>query len=133
MKYKLLGKSGLKVSELCLGTMGFGEDWKWGANYETSKKIFEKFADAGGNFIDTANIYTNGTSEKFLGDACYFYPRITRAIGDGNRAFQCVNHVGNTDFFWTTAQLVPTIDATVRFDKVALGKQLQNLAHGRQW
>ena len=68
MKYKLLGKSGLKVSELCLGTMGFGEDWKWGANYETSKKIFDTFSENGGNFIDTANLYTNGTSEKYLGD-----------------------------------------------------------------
>jgi aryl-alcohol dehydrogenase-like predicted oxidoreductase len=68
MNYKLLGKSGLKVSELCLGTMGFGEDWSWGANYETSKLIFEAFCNSGGNFIDTANIYTNGSSEKFLGD-----------------------------------------------------------------
>jgi len=68
MKYKLLGKSGLKVSELCLGTMGFGEDWKWGADYGTSKKIFETFCEAGGNFIDTANLYTNGTSEKYLAD-----------------------------------------------------------------
>ncbi len=66
MNYKLLGKSGLKVSELCLGTMGFGEDWKWGADYDTSKKIFDTFSDNGGNFIDTANLYTNGTSEKYL-------------------------------------------------------------------
>jgi aryl-alcohol dehydrogenase-like predicted oxidoreductase len=68
MNYKLLGKSGLKVSELCLGTMGFGEDWKWGADYETSKKIFDTFSNAGGNFIDTANLYTNGTSERCLAD-----------------------------------------------------------------
>jgi aryl-alcohol dehydrogenase-like predicted oxidoreductase len=68
MKYKLLGRSGLRVSELCLGAMTFGEDWGWGASKEESKKIFEKFAEAGGNFIDTANIYTNGTSEKFCGE-----------------------------------------------------------------
>ena len=68
MNYKLLGKSELKVSELCLGTMGFGEDWKWGADYETCKKIFDTFSDIGGNFIDTANLYTNGTSEKYLAD-----------------------------------------------------------------
>jgi len=68
MKYKLLGKSGLKVSELCLGTMGFGKEWNWGADYETSKEVFDIFVEAGGNFIDTANIYTNGTSEKYLGE-----------------------------------------------------------------
>jgi aryl-alcohol dehydrogenase-like predicted oxidoreductase len=68
MKYKLLGKSGLRVSELALGTMTFGEEWGWGANKEESKKVFDAFAKAGGNFIDTANRYTEGTSEKFVGD-----------------------------------------------------------------
>lgn len=68
MRYKLLGNSGLRVSELCLGTMTFGEDWGWGAPREESEKIFKVFTDAGGNFIDTANNYTNGTSEKFLGE-----------------------------------------------------------------
>jgi aryl-alcohol dehydrogenase-like predicted oxidoreductase len=68
MRYQLLGKSGLRVSELCLGTMTFGEDWGWGASKEESKKIFDRFAEAGGNFIDTSVNYTNGTSEKFLGE-----------------------------------------------------------------
>lgn len=68
MKYKLLGKSGLKVSELCLGTMGFGKEWNWGADQETSFKILETFANEGGNFLDTANRYTEGTSEKIIGD-----------------------------------------------------------------
>jgi aryl-alcohol dehydrogenase-like predicted oxidoreductase len=68
MRYKLLGKSGLRVSELCLGTMTFGDDWGWGAPKEESRKIFNAFAEAGGNFIDTANNYTNGTSEKFVGE-----------------------------------------------------------------
>ena len=68
MKYKLLGRSGLKVSELCLGTMGFGTEGGWGADKETSFKIMEKFADAGGNFLDTANIYKLGTSEKIIGE-----------------------------------------------------------------
>ena len=68
MKYKLLGPSGLKVSELCLGTMGFGTEWKWGADKETSFAIMDTFANAGGNFIDTANRYTDGTSEKFIGE-----------------------------------------------------------------
>jgi aryl-alcohol dehydrogenase-like predicted oxidoreductase len=68
MKYKLLGPSGLKVSELCLGTMGFGTEWGWGADKATSFAIMEAFANAGGNFIDTANRYTDGTSEKFIGE-----------------------------------------------------------------
>lgn len=68
MRFKLLGLSGLRVSELCLGTMTFGEEWGWGASKEESRRIYDTFRDAGGNFIDTANIYTNGTSETFLGD-----------------------------------------------------------------
>jgi len=68
MNYKLLGKSGLRVSELCLGTMTFGEEWGWGANKTESKAMFDAFAAAGGNFIDTADGYTGGTSEKFVGE-----------------------------------------------------------------
>lgn len=68
MRYKLLGNSGLRVSELSLGAMSFGEEWGWGASKEESRRIFEAFAEAGGNFIDTANYYTGGTSEKFVGD-----------------------------------------------------------------
>ncbi len=68
MRYKLFGKSGLRVSELCLGTMSFGTEWGWGVDYEVSKQIFDAFANAGGNFLDTANRYTEGTSEKWLGE-----------------------------------------------------------------
>jgi aryl-alcohol dehydrogenase-like predicted oxidoreductase len=68
MKYKLLGKSGLKVSPLCLGTMGFGTEWGWGVDRDASFRILEKFTDAGGNFIDTANRYTEGSSEKIIGE-----------------------------------------------------------------
>src|SRR6516164_8204639 len=68
MRYKLLGKSGLRVSELCLGTMTFGEDWGWGSSKDESQKIYEAFLEAGGNFVDTANVYTNGTSERLLGE-----------------------------------------------------------------
>ncbi len=68
MRYKLFGKSGLKVSELCLGTMTFGEDWGFGAGRDECKAIFDAYAEAGGNFIDTANMYTNGTSEKIVGE-----------------------------------------------------------------
>jgi len=68
MKYKLLGRSGLKVSELCLGTMGFGTEAGWGADKTSSFAIMEAFANAGGNFLDTANIYKLGASEKIIGE-----------------------------------------------------------------
>lgn len=67
MRYRCLGHSGLRVSEFCLGTMTFGEDWDWGADFDTCQQMFEAYAAAGGNFIDTANLYTNGTSEKYVG------------------------------------------------------------------
>lgn len=68
MKYNLLGHTGLRVSELSLGTMTFGPEWGWGADKETSKAIFDAYAKAGGNFIDTANRYTEGSSEKYVGE-----------------------------------------------------------------
>jgi aryl-alcohol dehydrogenase-like predicted oxidoreductase len=68
MKYRLLGNSGLRVSEAALGTMTFGEDWGWGTAKDEARKVYDAFREAGGNFIDTANIYTNGTSESFLGE-----------------------------------------------------------------
>ena len=68
MKYRVLGRSGLKVSEICLGAMTFGEDWGFGATKDESRKQFDLFAAAGGNFIDTANVYTKGTSERFVGE-----------------------------------------------------------------
>ena len=68
MKYRLLGKSGLRVSEAALGTMTFGDEWGWGSPKAEAQKVYETFREAGGNFIDTANFYTNGTSEKFLGE-----------------------------------------------------------------
>lgn len=68
MKYTLLGNSGLRVSRLCLGTMTFGTEWGYGADREESKNQFDAFVGAGGNFIDTANYYTKGTSEKYVGE-----------------------------------------------------------------
>lgn len=68
MKYKILGNSGLRVSEICLGTMTFGQEWGTGADYQESKKQFYLFLEKGGNFFDTANRYTEGTSEKWLGE-----------------------------------------------------------------
>jgi aryl-alcohol dehydrogenase-like predicted oxidoreductase len=66
--YQLLGRSGLRVSNLCLGTMTFGEEWGWGAGKDEARRIYEAYRSAGGNFIDTANVYTGGTSETFVGD-----------------------------------------------------------------
>jgi aryl-alcohol dehydrogenase-like predicted oxidoreductase len=66
--YVTLGRSGLRVSPFCLGTMTFGEDWGWGTSVEDSQRILDAFLDKGGNFIDTANVYTRGHSEKIIGD-----------------------------------------------------------------
>jgi aryl-alcohol dehydrogenase-like predicted oxidoreductase len=65
--YRLLGRSGLRVSPLALGTMTFGIDWGWGADEAEARRIFDMYVDRGGNFIDTANQYTNGSSEQLLG------------------------------------------------------------------
>jgi aryl-alcohol dehydrogenase-like predicted oxidoreductase len=66
--YVTLGRSGLRVSPLTLGTMTFGEDWGWGTDPDTSQRLMDLYLDAGGNSIDTANAYTNGHSEKIIGD-----------------------------------------------------------------
>ncbi|MGC9670564.1 aldo/keto reductase [Planosporangium sp. 12N6] len=68
MRYRTLGRSGLRVSELFLGTMTFGEDWGWGASAEECRKLFTAYVEAGGNVIDTANKYTEGASERIVGD-----------------------------------------------------------------
>src|SRR4029077_12230289 len=68
MKYRLLGNSGLRVSEASLGTMTFGDEWGWGSPKAEAQKVYETYREAGGNFIDTANFYTGGTSETFLGE-----------------------------------------------------------------
>ena len=66
--YRLLGRSGLRISPLALGTMTFGDEWGWGADNAEARRIFDAYVDRGGNFIDTANLYTNGTSESLLGE-----------------------------------------------------------------
>src|SRR5580692_10813761 len=68
MRYRLLGNSGLRVSEAALGAMTFGDDWGWGTAKDEARKVYDAFRATGGNFIDTANVYTNGTSESFLGE-----------------------------------------------------------------
>jgi aryl-alcohol dehydrogenase-like predicted oxidoreductase len=66
--YVTLGRSGLRVAPLCLGAMTFGEDWGWGSNVKDSEAILDRYLARGGNFIDTANGYTKGHSEKIIGD-----------------------------------------------------------------
>ncbi len=66
--YVTLGRSGLRVSPLCLGAMTFGEDLGWGSSVEDSQRIMDRFIELGGNFIDTANFYTKSHSEKIIGD-----------------------------------------------------------------
>ena len=65
--YRLLGRSGLRVSPLSLGTMTFGSDWGWGADEDEARRLFDTYVDRGGNFIDTASMYTAGSSERLLG------------------------------------------------------------------
>ncbi len=66
--YITLGRSGLRVSRLCLGAMTFGEDLGWGSSVEESQQIIDRYIALGGNFIDTANFYTRSHSEKIIGD-----------------------------------------------------------------
>ncbi len=67
LDYRSLGRSGLVVSPLALGTMTFGND-RWGADRSSSREIFKKYIDAGGNFVDTADIYSGGVSEELTGE-----------------------------------------------------------------
>lgn len=67
-EYFTLGRSGLRVSRLALGTMTFGTDWGWGSDKDTARQIFNRYVDGGGNFVDTADLYTNGVSETWLGE-----------------------------------------------------------------
>src|SRR5512134_3402044 len=65
--YVTLGRSGLRVSPLCLGTMTFGTEWGWGTEEDVSRALFDRYLEAGGNFLDTADGYTGGKSEEMLG------------------------------------------------------------------
>ena len=66
-EYVTLGRSGLRVSPLSLGTMTFGTEWGWGSEEDVARSVFNTYIDAGGNFVDTANVYTEGRSEELVG------------------------------------------------------------------
>src|SRR3979490_3059799 len=111
MRYRLLGKSGVRISEVARGTMTFGEDWGWGASPDVSARILDLFADAGGNVIDTADVYTNGTSETILGellnggrDRFVLAPKFTNQPDPDDP-----NSAGNP-----RKKIVPSIEASLR-------------------
>src|SRR6185436_14772274 len=87
--YVTLGNSGLRVSPFCLGAMTFGEDWGWGSSVAESESIIARFIERGGNFVDTANVYTKGHSEKIIGDA------IGRHAGKRDRLVIATKFFGN--------------------------------------
>src|ERR1700732_1418103 len=66
-EYVTLGRSGLRVSPLCLGTMTFGTEWGWGSEEDAARAVFTGYLESGGNFVDTADMYTNGKSEELVG------------------------------------------------------------------
>ena len=85
--YVTLGRSGLRVSPFTLGTMTFGEDHGWGSSPEESTNILGAYLDRGGNSIDTANIYTNGHSEKIIGDYFAGQPALRDRVVIGTKFF----------------------------------------------
>ncbi|MGV9454137.1 aldo/keto reductase [Streptomyces sp. NPDC003635] len=111
MRYTLFGRTGLRVSELSLGAMTIGDDWGWGAGKETSARILHAYAEAGGNLVDTANNYTNGSSERILGellegrrDEFVLASKYTCGIRDGD-----VNAAGNH-----RKNLLQSVEASLR-------------------
>lgn len=114
MRYKLLGKSGLRVSELSLGTMTFGNDWGWGAEKDVAKTIFDQFVNAGGNFIDTACNYTEGTSEKFVGEFIHsnrdYFVVATKYTLRPNEANKLDPNVGGN----SRKTMMQTVDASLK-------------------
>ncbi len=105
MNYRTLGRSGLKVSPLCLGGMTLGDDWGWGATTAESEKMINRFMEGGGNFIDTANVYTNGHSEKIIGDTIGRYPSKRTGMVIGTK-FAANIHPGNPNGGGTGAKSV---------------------------
>jgi aryl-alcohol dehydrogenase-like predicted oxidoreductase len=82
-----LGRSGLRISPYTLGTMTFGEDHGWGASVADSEAMITEYLERGGNSIDTANIYTNGHSEKIIGDYLAAHPGLRDRIVLGSKFF----------------------------------------------
>src|SRR6202165_4713857 len=149
MRYRLLGKSGVRLSEVALGTMTFGEDWGWGASPAVSGRMLDLFADVGGNIIDTADVYTGGSSETILGELLKGRrDRLVRATkftnqtdpadpnSAGNHRKKIVAsieaslrrlHTDHIDLYWVHARdLLTSVEELMRAldDQVRLGKVL---------
>ncbi|HJP76200.1 MAG TPA: aldo/keto reductase [Pseudonocardiaceae bacterium] len=92
--YVTLGRSGLRVSPFTLGGMTFGEDHGWGASPEESMNVLAAYLDHGGNSIDTANLYTNGHSEKIIGDFFAAHPGRRDRVVIGTKFFGNL-HIGD--------------------------------------
>jgi aryl-alcohol dehydrogenase-like predicted oxidoreductase len=90
MNYYTLGNTGLKVSRLALGTMTFGNDWGWGTDEANARQLFDAYLEAGGNFLDTADLYTNGNSERMLG-------RFVKDSGMRDRVVICTKFTYNAE------------------------------------
>lgn len=88
--YSLLGRSGLRVSPLALGTMTFGTEWGWGVDAAGAARLIGTYLDAGGNFIDTADLYTNGTSEEIVGNVLSETGRRERVVLASKFSFSAV-------------------------------------------
>lgn len=158
--YKLLGRSGLRVSPMSLGTMTFGSAWGWGADGDEARRIFDLYVDRGGNFIDTAVNYTDGGAERLLGTFIgYKRERIVLATkftmardpgnpnSGGNHRFNMIRSVEQSLAQLRTDRIdllyLHTWDMTTRIGKVLyLGicntpawriAQLQTLADMRGW
>jgi aryl-alcohol dehydrogenase-like predicted oxidoreductase len=96
MRYSILGRSGLRVAKISLGTMTFGPGAEWSRSFEDCRAVFEAYAAVGGNFIDTANMYTGGESERIVGRLiagnrsrfviCTKYANAVPGAGDPNAA-----------------------------------------------
>ena len=89
--YVTVGRSGLRVSPLSLGTMTFGEDSGWGSTPEVARAILAEYLERGGNVIDTANIYTNGHSEKIIGDYFADRPGLRRRVVLSTKFYASLN------------------------------------------
>lgn len=87
-----LGRSGLRVSPLCLGAMTFGAEWGIGVDPAASMDLLDRYLDAGGNFIDTANMYNKGHSEAILGD---YFADSGRRAGKRDRVVLATKWLGN--------------------------------------
>src|SRR5258708_7698117 len=141
--YITFGTSGLRVSPFALGTMTFGEDWGWGSSVADSEAILARYLDLGGNFIDTANTYTDGHAEKIIGDFIAS-DRVRRdRLVLATKFFFNLYWLHNWDRFTPIEETMRALDDLVTAGKIRYigfsdtpawkGAQAQTIAHFRGW